>query len=115
MNQDISQGFERPEAALLAQEASQFDSNGGANNEPRRSKRNAPEVYRRGSIWSHLAYGLGTAALLAPMFIPNIPIWYLVSGYLGLIVAAMVGLSFWAMTRAGRDAMRRNQANTKRH
>ena len=115
MNQDISQGYERAEATLVATDASQVDTSVDAKNDVHRPKRNAPEVYRRGSIGSHLAYGLGTAALLAPMFIPDISMWSLAAGYLGIIVAAMIGLSVWAMIRAGRDALRKRHTNNKRH
>jgi hypothetical protein len=44
-----------------------------------------------GSIWSHLLYGVATLALVAPLFIPGIPMNVLVVGYVALMGVVLVG------------------------
>lgn len=48
-----------------------------------------------GSIWSHLIFGLGTLVLVAPLFIPGIPMKFLMIGYVALTGVILVGCLIW--------------------
>jgi Flp pilus assembly protein TadB len=48
-----------------------------------------------GSIWSHLLFGVASLALVAPLFIPGIPMNILVVIYVALIGVVLVGCVIW--------------------
>ena len=61
------------------------------------------------SWWSHAAYGLGAAALSAPLFIPGIPVHGLILTYLALGATVIIALMLWGVVRESRESWLRRK------
>lgn len=77
------------EQSAVGEELSTSDTRSGI------ESRKAGAVESEGSIWSHLAWGLGSLALVSPLFIPGIPMGTLMVAYLYLMGAVVVGCIIW--------------------
>jgi hypothetical protein len=58
-------------------------------------------VYAPASLWSNLAYGLGTLAFLViPPLIPGVTTSGLIMGYVGALVIVYTVICVWGMVRS---------------